>query len=79
MIAWLIIYIIGVLLVGGVAVWYIKEADEDVSLLDLMKMIVLSFLSWLAVLLFVMFVIWWNIQERCSRIIIKKGEKEKEE
>ena len=30
MIAWLIIYIIGVLLVGGVSVWYIKEADEDV-------------------------------------------------
>lgn len=79
MIAWLIIYIIGVLLVGGVAVWYIKETDEDVSLLDLMKMIVMSFLSWLAVLLFVMFVIWWNIQERCSRIIIKKGKKEDEE
>ena len=79
MIAWLIIYIIGVLLVGGVSVWYIKEADEDVSLLDLMRLIVVSFLSWLAVLLFVMFVILWNIQERCSRIIIKKGEKEEEE
>ena len=79
MIAWLIIYIIGVLLVGGVSVWYIKEADEDVSLLDLMRLIVVSFLSWVAVLLFVMFVILWNIQERCSRIIIKKGEKEEEE
>lgn len=52
MIAWLIIYIIGVVLVGGVSVWYIKEADEDVSLLDLMKLIVMSFLSWLAVLFF---------------------------
>lgn len=30
MIAWLIIYIIGVLLVGGVLVWYIKEADCSV-------------------------------------------------
>ena len=79
MIAWLIIYIIGVLFVGGVSVWYIKEADEDVSLLDLMRLIVVSFLSWLAVLLFVMFVILWNIQERCSRIIIKKGEKEEKE
>lgn len=79
MIAWLIIYIIGVLLVGGVSVWYIKEADEDFSLLDLMKLIVMSFLSWLAVLLFVMFVILWNIQERCSRIIIKKGCKEEED
>ena len=76
---WFVIYIIGVLLVGGVSAWYIKEADEDVSLLDLMKLIVVSFLSWLAVLLFVMFVILWNIQERCSRIIIKKGEKEEEE
>lgn len=79
MIAWLIIYIIGVLLVGGVAVWYIKEADEDVSLLDLMKMIVLSFFSWFAVLTFVLFAVGLWIYEQCGKVIIKKGKKEDEE
>ena len=79
MIVLLIIYIIGVVFVGGVHAWYIRETDEDVSLLDFMKMLLLTLLSWLTVLLFFMFAIWWNIQERCSRIIIKKGKKEDEE
>ena len=79
MIVLLIIYIIGVVFVGGVYAWYIRETDEDVSLLDFMKILLLTLLSWLAVLLFFMFAIWWNIQERCSRIIIKKGKKEDEE
>lgn len=76
MIAWLIIYIIGVLLVGGVFAWYIKEADEDVSLLDLMKLIVVSFLSWLAVLFVVLGVVGLWIDEQCGKVIIKKGKKE---
>jgi hypothetical protein len=79
MMAWLIIYIIGVLLVGGVSVWYIKEADEDVSLLDLMKLIVMSFLSWLAVLFFVLSVFCLWIEVQCGKVIIKKGKKEDEE
>jgi hypothetical protein len=79
MIAWLIIYIIGVVLVGGVSVWYIKEADEDVFLLDLMKLIVMSFLSWLAVLFFVLSVACLWIDEQCGKVIIKKGKKEDEE
>ena len=78
MIAWLIIYIIGVLLVGGVSAWCIKEADEDVYLLDLMKLIVVSFLSWLAVLFFVLFVACLWIAEQCGKVIIKKGKKEEE-
>ena len=76
MIAWLIIYIIGVVLVGGVSAWYIKETDEDVSLLDLMKMIVMSFLSWLAVLFFVLSMVCLWIDEQCGKVIIKKGKKE---
>ena len=72
---WFVIYIIGVLLVGGVSAWYIKEADEDVSLLDLMKLIVVSFLSWLAVLFFVLFVACLWIDEQCGKVIIKKGKK----
>lgn len=72
MIAWLIIYIIGVLLVGGVSVWYIKGADEDVSLLDLMKLIVMSFLSWFAVLVFVLLSVGLWIDEKCGKVIIKK-------
>ena len=79
MIAWLIIYIIGVVLVGGVSVWYIKEADEDVSLLDLMKLIVVSFFSWLTVLTFVLFAVCLWIEEQCGKVIIKKGKKEDEE
>ena len=79
MIAWLIIYIIGVLLVGGVAAWYIKEADEDVSLLDLLKMFLLTLLSWGSVLLFVLFVICDKMEECCDKIIIKEGKKEDEE
>ena len=78
MIAWLIIYIIGVLLVGGVSAWYIKEADEDVSLLDLMKLIVMSFLSWLDVLFFVLSMVCLWIDEQCGKVIIKKGKKEEE-
>lgn len=79
MIAWLIIYIIGVLLVGGVSVWYIKEADDDVYLLDLMKLIVVSFLSWLTVLTFVLVAVCLWIEEQCGKVIIKKGKKEDEE
>ena len=67
MIAWLIIYIIGVLLVGGVSVLYTKEADEDVSLLDLMKLIVMSFFSWLAVLIFVLLAVWLWIEEKSNK------------
>lgn len=78
MIAWLIIYIIGVLLVGGVSAWCIKEADEDVSLSDLIKMIVMSFSSWVVVLLFILFVACLWLAEKCDKIIIKKGEKEVE-
>lgn len=73
---WFVIYVIGVLLVGGVSAWFIKEADEDVSLLDL---IVMSFLSWLAVLFFVLFVACLWIDEKCGKVIIKKRNKEDEE
>lgn len=69
----------GFVFVGCICGWLINDADEDISLLDLLKMVLLTLLSWGAVLLFVMFAIWWNIQERCSRIIIKKGKKEDEE
>ena len=78
MIYWLIIYILGVLLVGGFSVWYIKEDAEDVFLLDLIKMIVMSFLSWLAVLIFVLFMVGLWIDEQCGKVIIKKGHKEEE-
>lgn len=70
MIAWLIIYIIGVVLVGGVSVWYIKEADEDDYNV---------FLSWLTVLFFVLTVAGLWIDEQCGKVIIKKGKKEEEE
>ena len=76
---WIVIYIIGVVFVGGVSAWYIIEADEDVYLLDLMKLIVVSFLSWLAVLFFVLFVACLWIAEQCGKVIIKKGKKEDEE
>lgn len=79
MIVLLIIYIIGVLLVGGVAVWYIKETDEDVTLLDVVKLVFLTFISWLAVLLFALIVIGDCIDKYLGRIIIKKGHKEDEE
>ena len=72
MIDWLIIYIIGVVLVGGVFVWYIKETDEDVSLLDPMKMLLLTLLSWGSVLLFILFVICDKIEDVCGKVIIKK-------
>ena len=79
MIAWLVIYIIGVVLVGGVAVWYMKETDEDITLLDLMKMLLLTLLSWGSVLLFILFVISDKIEDVCGKVIIKKGIKEDEE
>ena len=79
MIVLLIIYMFGFVFVGCVCGWLINDADEDISLLDLLKMVLLTLLSWGAVLLFVVIAIWWNIQERCSRIIIKKGKKEDEE
>ena len=79
MIAWLIIYIIGVLLVGGVAVWFMKETDEDITLLDLMRMLLLTLLSWGSVLLFILFVICDNIEDVFGKVIIKKGVKEDEE
>lgn len=79
MIVWLMIYIIGVLLVGGVAVWFMKETDEDITLLDLMKMLLLTFLSWGSVLLFILFVICDKIEDVCGKVIIKKGKKEDEE
>ena len=76
---WIVIYIIGVVFVGGVSAWYLKEADEDVYLLDLMKLIVMSFFSWLAVLAFVLFAVCLWIEEQCGKVIIKKGKKEDEE
>ena len=79
MIAWLIIYIIGVLLVGGVAVWFMKETDEDITLLDLMRMLLLTLLSWGSVLLFILFVICDKIEDVFGKVIIKKGVKEDEE
>ncbi len=79
MIVWLMIYIIGVLLVGGVDVWFMKETDEDITLLDLMKMLLLTLLSWGSVLLFILFVICDKIEDVCGKVIIKKGKKEDEE
>lgn len=74
---WFVIYVIGVLFVGGVSAWYIKEADEDVSLLDLMKLIVVSFLSWLAVLFFALFVACLWIDEQCGKGSSRKGKRRK--
>lgn len=74
----LIIYIMGVVFVGGVCGWLINDADEDVSLWDLLKMVLLTLLSWGAVLLFFLFVICDKMEECCGKIIIKKGKKEDE-
>ena len=79
MIVWLIIYIIGVLLVGGVAVWFMKVTDEDITLLDLMKMLLLTLLSWGSVLLFILFVICEQLEDFCGKVIIKRGIEEDEE
>lgn len=74
-----IIYILGVVFVGMVSFWYVKEADEDVTLLDVVKLVILTLVSWLAVLLFALSVISDCIDKYLDRIIIKKGHKEDEE
>lgn len=79
MIVWIIIYIIGVLLVGGVFAWYIKEIDDDVNLYDLIKMITISFGSWASVVLFIAIIVSTWMEKYCSKVIIKKGKKEEEE
>ena len=79
MIVLLIIYMFGFVFVGCVCGWLINDADEDISLLDLLKMVLLTLLSWGAVLLFFLTVICDKMEECCDKIIIKKGKKEDEE
>lgn len=74
-----IIYILGVVFVGMVSVWYVKGTDEDITLLDIVKLVFLTLVSWLAVLLFAVSVISDCIDKYLDRIIIKKGHKEEEE
>ena len=76
---WLIVYIIGVLFVGMVSVWFLKETDEDVTLLDLVKLVFLTLVSWLAVLLFVLTVVCVRIVKWMNSLIIKKGNKKEDE
>ena len=74
-----IIYILGVVFVGMVSIWYVKGTDEDVTLLDIVKLVFLTLVSWLAVLLFALSVISDCIDKYLDRIIIKKGYKEDKE
>lgn len=74
-----IIYILGVVFVGMVSIWYVKGTDEDVTLMDVVKLVLLTLVSWLAVLLFAVSVISDCIDKYLDRIIIKKGHKEEEE
>ena len=67
---------LGFVFVGCVCGWFINEAEEDISLLDLLKMVLLTLLSWGAVLLFFLSVICDKMEECCDKIIIKKGKKE---
>ena len=73
MAALLVIYILGVVLVGGTFVWYISVADEDITLFDVIKMILLTCISWLAVVLFALYVVCMWLDERFGKIVIKKG------
>lgn len=79
MIAWLIIYIVGVVLVGGVFAWFIKETEEEVSLFDLIRMVSITLVSWASVVLFIVIVVSTWIEDYSCKVIIKKGKKEDEE
>ena len=72
----IVIYILGVLLVGGIYAWFEIDTDEDVTLLDLIKLMFCALLSWVAVLLIMLFVLSVHIEEYCSKVIIKKGKEE---
>ncbi len=74
-----IIYILGVVFVGMVSVWYVKGTDEDVTLMDIVNLVFLTLVSWLAVLLFALYVASDCIGKYLCRIIIKKGQKEDKE
>ena len=63
----IVIYILGVLLVGGISAWSVFETEEQVTLLDLLKLIVFTLLSWVAVLLVVTFVASLYVERYCSK------------
>lgn len=74
----IVIYILGVLLVGGISAWFVIDTDEDVTLLDLIKLLFFTLLSWVAVLLIMLFALSVDIEEYCSKVIIKKGKEEED-
>ena len=63
----IVIYILGVLLVGGISAWSVFETEEQVTLLALLKLIVFTLLSWVAVLLVVTFVASLYVERYCSK------------
>lgn len=78
MLVLIVIYILGVLLVGGISAWFVIYTDEDVTLLDLIKLMFFTLLSWVAVLLIMLFALSVHIEEYCSKVIIKKGKEEED-
>ena len=74
----IVIYILGVLLVGGISAWFVIDTDEDVTLLDLIKLMFCALLSWVAVLLNMMLALSVHIEEYSSKVIIKKGKEEED-
>ena len=62
----IVIYILGVLLVGGISAWFVIDTDEDVTLLDIILLMFFSLLSWVAVLLIMLFALSVHIEEYCS-------------
>ena len=79
MIELLIVYVIGVLFVGTVLFWVMKDSGEDVSLMDLVKYCVLTLFSWFAIVLLFGVYALTMIETYFSKIIIIKRKKEEEE
>lgn len=79
MIELLIVYVIGVLFVGTVLFWVMKDSGEDVSLMDLVRYCVLTLFSWFAIVLIIMVYFLVMLENYCNKIVIIKRKKENEE
>ena len=79
MIELLIVYVIGVLFLGTVLFWVMKDSGEDVSLMDLVRYCVLTLFSWFAIVLIIMVYFLVMLENYCNKIVIIKRKKENEE
>lgn len=78
MIALIIVYVFGVLVVGTCLFWVMKDSGEDISISDLTKYCVLTLFSWFAIVLIFAVYVLMMIENYCSKIIIIKRKKEEE-